>query len=213
MLADGKIYVGTDGGKFFIVRPRADRARDPERGRAAEQHQQLLRLGGHAGADSRRRGHLARPHLLRVERRGLRHRPARGAAGRPASPSTSRAGRGQGAPAHLQVSPTELVLAPGQTVKLRARLFDDKGRFLREEPTATWSLEGLKGTVDQRRVHGGDRPGGAGGTDQGHASARCTGRRARASSRPLPWKETFDGFMPTAPCRPGGSTSPAARSR
>ena len=24
MLADGKIYVGTDGGKFFIVRPRAD---------------------------------------------------------------------------------------------------------------------------------------------------------------------------------------------
>ena len=40
---------------------------------------------------------------------------------------------GQGAPAHLQVTPTELVLEPGQTVKLRARLFDDKGRFLREE--------------------------------------------------------------------------------
>ena len=31
-------------------------------------------------------------------------------------------------PAYLQVTPTELMLTPGQTVKLRARLFDDKGR-------------------------------------------------------------------------------------
>ena len=46
-----------------------------------------------------------------------------------------------------QVSPTELMLAPGQTVKLRLRLFDDKGRFLREETSATWTLDGLKGTT------------------------------------------------------------------
>src|SRR5579864_8725087 len=37
-------------------------------------------------------------------------------------------------------------MKPGQTVKLHARLFDDRGRFLREEK-ATWSLDGLKGTV------------------------------------------------------------------
>ena len=47
---------------------------------------------------------------------------------------------------YVQVSPTELTLQPGQTAKLRARLFDGKGRFLREEK-ATWSLQGLKGTV------------------------------------------------------------------
>ena len=31
---------------------------------------------------------------------------------------------------------------------LKARLFDSRGRFLREEPNAVWSLEGLQGTVD-----------------------------------------------------------------
>ena len=60
-----------------LHRPAARRPRrDPEQGRAAEQHEQLLRLGRHAGADSRRRRDLARPHLLRVERRGLRDRLA-----------------------------------------------------------------------------------------------------------------------------------------
>ena len=39
---------------------------------------------------------------------------------------------GSGNPASLQVSPTELSLEPGQTVKLRARSFDASGRFLRE---------------------------------------------------------------------------------
>ena len=68
---------------------------------------------------------------------------------------------GAGAPAHLQVAPTELVLEPGETVRLRARLFDDKGRFLREEK-ATWSLEGLKGTVTDGAFTVGARPGRAG---------------------------------------------------
>ena len=44
-------------------------------------------------------------------------------------------------------TPTELVLKPGQTVQLHARLFDAAGRFLREEEKATWSLDHLKGTV------------------------------------------------------------------
>ena len=46
----------------------------------------------------------------------------------------------------MQVAPTELVMEPGQTVKMHARLFDDKGRFIREDK-ATWSLESLQGTV------------------------------------------------------------------
>ena len=32
----------------------------------------------------------------------------------------------------MQVSPTELVLEPGKTVKLTARSFDSRGRFLRD---------------------------------------------------------------------------------
>src|SRR5690606_5365952 len=54
---------------------------------------------------------------------------------------------GEGAPAHLQVVPTELVLEPGSSVALRARLFDAQGRFLGETP-AEWTLEGLTGEVE-----------------------------------------------------------------
>ena len=48
--------------------------------------------------------------------------------------------------------PTELVVKPGQRVNFKARLFDDKGLFLREEQAA-WSLDGLKGTIGNDGVY------------------------------------------------------------
>ena len=53
--------------------------------------------------------------------------------GKPWKPVTPTMEAGQGAPAWVQVEPTELVLKPGQTVQLHARLFDAQGRFLRED--------------------------------------------------------------------------------
>src|SRR5262249_31753900 len=52
-----------------------------------------------------------------------------------------------GAQTWVKGVPDELVLNPGQTVKLHARLFDARGRFLREDASATWSMQGLKGSV------------------------------------------------------------------
>ena len=75
VLADGKLYVGTESGKFFIVRPHADRAEVLSEVELPISTNSVRRVGRHAGADPRRRGDLARPHLLRLERRGLRHRP------------------------------------------------------------------------------------------------------------------------------------------
>ena len=49
--------------------------------------------------------------------------------------------KGEGEPAFVQVAPTEMTLQPGQTARLRARLFDAQGRMLREEK-ATWALRG-----------------------------------------------------------------------
>src|SRR6185503_20139128 len=48
---------------------------------------------------------------------------------------------------HVQVVPTELLLKPGDKVNFRVRLFDAQGNFIREESSATWSLDQLKGTV------------------------------------------------------------------
>jgi hypothetical protein len=48
----------------------------------------------------------------------------------------------KGPPAHLQVFPADVTLEPGESVSFKARLFDDKGNFLREVK-AEWTLAPL----------------------------------------------------------------------
>jgi hypothetical protein len=92
----------------------------------------------------------------------------------------------------VQVSPTELTLTPGQTAKLRVRLFDDKGRFLREDK-ATWSLEGLKGTVTDGSFTAAPDPIDQAGLIKATVGGVTGQARARVV-RPLPWTENFEGF-------------------
>jgi hypothetical protein len=191
VLADGKIYVGTDGGRFFIVRPRADRA---EILSAVELPNSVQSCCGSEGTPEQilagaavSRGRIFFVSSDAVYAIGARQaRPLTGFA-------VDAPGEiGAGPPAHLQVAPTELVLKPGQIVRLRARLFDDRGRFLREDK-ALWSLEGLKGAVaDGVFTVAADAVEQAGlikatvGGLTGQARARVV--------RPLPWNETFDAY-------------------
>src|SRR5262249_36529291 len=55
-------------------------------------------------------------------------------------------GTGEGAATWLQVSPPEVFLDPGKSVKLHARRFDAKGRPVGEQSSVTWAVTGLKGT-------------------------------------------------------------------
>ena len=192
VLADGKIYVGTDGGSFYIIRPQADRAEvlsEVELPNSANSccgsegtPEQIL--GGAAIS----RGRIFFVSSDAVYAIGSRQpRPVTGfAVDEPAQ-------AGQGAPAHLQVWPTEMVLEPGQTVTLRARLFDDKGRFLREETAAAWKLEGLKGTVANGAFAAAPDPIEQAGTITATVAGLTGQARARVV-RPLPWKETFDAY-------------------
>ena len=191
VMADGKIYVGTENGKFFIVRPSAERAEI-----LSEVELPLSKdsIGGSEGTAEQIFGGAAvsRGRVFFVTTDGIyalgskQRKPVTGwAVDEP--PVT-----GEGAPAFVQVSPTELVVSPGQTVKLSAKSFDSRGRFLREEK-ATWTLEGLKGTVaDGAFTVGTDRVEQAGlikatvGTLTGEARARVF--------RPMPWDENFDAM-------------------
>ena len=179
----------------------AHRGGGVERSRAAEQHRQLLRIGGHAGTDSGRSRHLTRPRSS-SSRAMPSTRSVRGGhdpGGRTAAATTAAAPAG--APAYVQVVPTELVLEPGQTVKLRVRVFDDKGPFIREEK-ATWALEGLQGTVTDgaftvaktRPISGGTVKATVGASAARRACAlsdRCRGKR---TSSPTPKKPPRPGL-------------------
>jgi outer membrane protein assembly factor BamB len=196
VLADGKIYVGTDNGTFHIVRLH------PERGEMLSRVQLPNSVQSCCGSEGTPEQVLAGAAISRgriffvssdaVYAIGTKQPKAVSgyAVDEPAQ-------TGQGAPAHLQVAPTEVVMEPGQTVKLRARLFDDKGRFLRDETNVTWTLDGLKGTVAGGAFTVSPEPREQAGTIVATAGTLKGTARARIV-HPLPWKETFEDYADKA---------------
>lgn len=198
VFGDGKIYVGTDNGKFFIVRPRLDRAEilssvtlpDSVNSCCGSEGTPEQILAGAA---------ISRGRVFFVSSDAVYAIGPRQPTRSTGFAIDEAAVRGQGAPAYVQVSPTELVLEPGQSVTLRARLFDAQGRLLGDEPAAVWSLDGLKGTVASGRLTVANDPGEQAGVIRATASGLTGQARARVV-RPLPWSETFEGYADaTAP--------------
>jgi outer membrane protein assembly factor BamB len=191
VLADGKIYVGTETGSFFIVRPGAAGA-------------QILNevvlpvstdsVGGSEGTPEQivSGAAVSRGRIFFVSSDAVYAFGPKAAKAATGFATDEPAVRGEGAPAHVQVTPTELTLTPGQTAKLTARLFDDKGRFLREEKAA-WSLEGLKGTVTDGAFTVAAAPEDQAGLIKATVGGLTGSARARVI-RPMPWTETFEGY-------------------
>jgi outer membrane protein assembly factor BamB len=191
VLADGKIYVGTDGGEFFIIRPGPDRA---EILSSVELPASKNSCCGSEGTPEQVLGGAAvsRGRIFFVSSDAVYAIGSKQAKSLTGFAVEEAAQPGQGNPAFLQVAPTELVLTPGQKVNLRARSFDDKGRFLREE-RATWSLDGLKGTIDGGTFIVANDPVEQAGLIKAAAGGLTGEARARVI-RPLPWKESFESY-------------------
>ena len=94
----------------------------------------------------------------------------------------------------MQVSPTELVLKPGQTVKLRARLFDAQGTLPARGDRGDVVAAGAEGHASPTAsfTAAGD-PVEQAGTIKATVGALSGEARARVV-RPLPWTETFDRY-------------------
>ena len=192
VLADGKIYVGTEAGKFFILRPHPDKVEvlsevEMPLGTAdnAGQSQGIPEpiFGGAA---------ISRGRVFFVSTGAVYAFGPKKAKTLTGWAVDEPAAKGDGAPAWLQVEPTELVVKPGQTVKLHARLFDERGRFLREEKAA-WSLDGLKGTVADGSFTVASDPKEQAGLIKATVGELKAEARARVV-RPMPWTETFESY-------------------
>jgi outer membrane protein assembly factor BamB len=192
VLADGKIYVGTDSGEFFIVRPGETRAEVLSK---VEMPLSKDSCCGSEGTSEQIYAGVAvsRGRIFMVSSDAIYALGPKQPKAQTGFAADEPALRGTGAPSYVQVVPTELVLKPGQRVSFKARLFDDKGLFLREEQAA-WSLDGLKGTIgnDGMFVASNDPEGQAGlikATVNG-----ITGEARARISHPLPWNEPFTSF-------------------
>jgi outer membrane protein assembly factor BamB len=191
VLADGKIYVGTDGGSFFIIRPQADRGEILNR---VDLPNSTNSCCGSEGTPEQVLGNAAvsRGRIFFMSSDAIYAIGSKQATSPTGFATEEVAATGSGAPAFLQVSPTELSLEPGQTVKLHARSYDASGRLLKEEK-ATWSLEGLEGTVTDGAVTIANKPNQQAGLIKATVGSLTGEARARVA-HPLPWTENFDNY-------------------
>jgi outer membrane protein assembly factor BamB len=148
--ADGKIYVGTENGKFYILKPGPTGVQvldeeelesvDKVDLKTAEGDEMIASNEQIIAAVAVSRGRIYLVSTKNIYAIGKKQNPALP----PVVEKVDNAPAGA-AVAHVQIFPAELVMKPGESKSFKIRLFDDQGRFIREESNAQWSLDGLKG--------------------------------------------------------------------
>ena len=200
VLADGKLYVGTEntgdaGGKFFIIRPQPDRAEILDQDWLGTPQKSELIVASPIVA----RGRIyvtSMDALYAIGPKGARTNS--GATPQPASATGTSGAQGSGAPTTLSVTPTELILKPGQSIDLSVRAFDALGRPIANPGQPTWTLEGLQGKLENGRFTAA-AAGAQAGTVKATIGSIAGASRIRVIPD-LPWTFDFEG---------GGETPPA----
>ena len=184
VLADGKLYVGTENGKFFILKPTATGCEILDQDQLGTEANPEAIVGS-AAVSNGRIYFVSDANLYCIGKKtsgATDQKPPVEGLPNPNRPAT-----------YVQVVPTELILKPGETTRFRVRLFDEYGKFIREDASATWSLDQLKGTISNGQfVAASDSVAQAGlvkatvGNVTGAASVRIF--------PPLPWTENFEAM-------------------
>lgn len=199
VLADGKLYIGTEntgdaGGKFYIVRPHADRAEILDQDWLGTPEKSELIIASPIVA----RGRVYVTSMDALYAIGPKTTPTTAAAApRPAGASGTNGGSQGGQPATVIVSPTELILKPGQTVDLKVQAYDAAGNAVANSGQATWILEGLKGTLQNGKFTAG-----AGAAQAGTVKATIGPVSGVSRIRvipDLPWTFDFESEGETPP--------------
>ena len=199
VLADGKLYIGTENGKFYIIRPTATGATVLDEDLIGSPGNPELILATPAISGGRvyvvtyppitdvagSKGHLYAIGGKRVP------------SPKPAPPTLVPPSKNP--VAQVQVFPHESILDPNAKQAFTLKLYDAQGNFIRSEPAtgAQWALEGLQGNVGPDGTYVAPAAGSA-----GFVKATVGGVSGQARVRvipPMPWTYTFDadkGPMP-----------------
>ena len=186
--ADGKLYVGTENGKFYILKPGETECKVLDVDELSKIAGEEEILASAAVANGRVYLVSTKNTYCIGSRRVPRPSPA------PGSHLALAAADSSATPALVQVIPAESLIAPGQEARFRVRTYDASGNFLREETGATWSLAGLQGTVSADGKYVAPK-----GPQAGEVRATVSGITGAARVRvvpPLPWNEDFESLAP-----------------
>ena len=197
VLADGKLYVGTENGKLYILRPKADGVDVLDEDvlpNASDGKPQAI-IASPAVA----RGRIYVASMDALYAIGPKGTPT-GRAATPAPPGVGPAAAlpGAGVPTALLVTPTELILKPGESVALTARAYDVNAMMIADTGAATWTLENLKGTIANGNFTSDPSAGAQAGIVR--AALGTINGAARIRVIPdLPWTFDFEGSSAVPP--------------
>jgi outer membrane protein assembly factor BamB len=204
VLADGKLYVGSENGKFYILKPRPD-------GVDVLDEDEMP-----PGGDGNPQPIIASPAVARgrvyVTTMGATFAigpktaaAATAAATRPqAATQVASAAQPTGAASDagsLLVTPTEIVVKPGQAISLTATVFDERGRQVTSSGDGSkpsWALENLKGTIDNGKFTADAAAGPQAGTVKATVGKYTAASRIRVIPD-LPWSYDFENSGETPP--------------
>jgi outer membrane protein assembly factor BamB len=193
VFADGKLYVGTENGKFYILKPRPD-------GVDVLDEDEMP-----AGVDGNPQPIIAAPAVARgrIYIVTMEKMFAIGPKGAPKGGTTlassSATSVSDAALASLLVTPTEVIIKPGAPLALTARGFDANGQATKSGQ-ATWSVENLKGAI----ANGTFTPDPAAGAQAGLVKATIGSISGAARIRvipDLPWTFDFESSGETPPAQ------------
>ncbi|MBS1830817.1 MAG: PQQ-binding-like beta-propeller repeat protein [Acidobacteria bacterium] len=184
VLGDGKIYVGTENGKFFILKPGNEKCEILSSVALAEGEQVL----GSAAVARGRVYFASTNNLYAIGKKGV------GIAAPPYRPEAAPLLTDENPMTHLQILPAESILKPGEGLKLRARLYDNKGRFYKEVPV-DYTLEGPKGTLNRNLFVADGENVASSGYIRAKWGAVTGAARVRVVPNP-PISESFDEIAP-----------------
>jgi outer membrane protein assembly factor BamB len=194
VFADGKLYIGTEntgdaGGKFYIIRPTAAKAEILDQDWLGTPQKSELILASPIVA----RGRVYLTSMDALYAIGPKGAPKTSSA-KPTTPPNGIVGP----PATALVTPTELMLKPGEPVALTVKLFDENGNTTApfDQGSVTWTLDGLKGTIAGGRFTGDPGAGAQAGLVKA-TIGKVTGTARVRVIPDLPWTFDFEnGVVP-----------------
>ncbi|HEV2764070.1 MAG TPA: PQQ-binding-like beta-propeller repeat protein [Pyrinomonadaceae bacterium] len=186
VLADGKLYVGTENGKFFVIEPSATGAKILDEDLLGTEQQPEAVIASAAVSDGRVFV-VSDANVYAIGKRRARATEVLtpGPAARPAPGRLS----------HVQVIPADVVMRPGQSVRFRVRLFDERGNQIQPANEAmSWALNKLNGKLDPGPVFTAAADNAVQTGEVVVADALVTGKARVRVIPPLPWSENFDAM-------------------
>ena len=178
--ADGKLYIGTENGKFYILKPSATGVEILDQDWLGSE-QTPEPVYGSPAVSGGRVFVTSDTATYAIGKNAPTAKPATPRKAAPVTPSTA-------APAVARVFPYEVLLAPGEKATFTVKLFDAKGNFVREEKAATWEST-LGGTIANGTFTAPD------GAAAGYLKVKAGDAAGQARVRvipPLPWSFDFD---------------------